>query len=82
MLLRTSAEHHIEWAQPVFSRWAHSFKAAVRILWITEPDRIGLLQELEGKGQRDVSSESGDAGEYRGDRTARTLPRESDGSSN
>src|SRR4051812_38368231 len=49
-LLRSSAEHLLEWPHPIYFRWLQGYKARVRILWITEPGRIGLLQEQEDTG--------------------------------
>ena len=42
-LLRSSAEHRLEWPSPVNFRWPEGFEATVRILWITEGGRIGKV---------------------------------------
>lgn len=43
LMLRSSAEHPLEWPRPVPSRWPAGYEASTRILWITEPGRADRL---------------------------------------
>ena len=53
-LLRSSAEHRLEWPRPVYFRWPDGYEATVRILWVTEPGRLGKLQGLEAAAEEGV----------------------------